>query len=128
MIIDSKIYAGACACGREHPMDTKLSVVEAGCLKDLDAYIAQCGLSGFRTVVYDRNTPNASKHILPYVRHYEELLSDGTWHYYTETVDCMYGPGWVEFNYRASDFAYEDNVNINPTSMQFSIVITREDD
>lgn len=60
MIIDSKIYAGACACGREHPMDTKLSVVEAGCLKDLDAYIAQCGLSGFRTVIYDENTYHAA--------------------------------------------------------------------
>ena len=76
-------------------------------------------------VVYDRNTSNASKHILPYVRHYEEQLSDGNWNYYTETVDCLYGPGWVEFNYRASDFAYEDNVNINPVSMHFSIVITR---
>ena len=76
-------------------------------------------------VVYDRNTANASKHILPYVRHYEEQLQDSNWHYYTETVDCMYGPGWVEFNYRASDFAYEDNVNINPVGMHFTIVITR---
>lgn len=76
-------------------------------------------------VVYDRNTSNASKHILPYVRHYEEKLNDGTWHYYTETVDCMYGPGWVEFNYRASDFAYEDNVNINPVGMHFTIVVTK---
>ena len=76
-------------------------------------------------VVYDYKTPDASKHILPYVRHYEEELSDGSWHYYTETVDCLYGPGWVEFNYRASDFAYEDNVNINPVGMRFSIVITK---
>lgn len=75
-------------------------------------------------VVYDGNTSNACKHVLPYVRHYEEQLTGGTWNYYTETVDCLYGPGWVEFNYRASDFAYEDNVNINPLSMQFSIVIT----
>ena len=59
MIIDSKIYAGACTCGREHPMATKLSVVEAGCLKDLDAYIAGSGLSGFRTVIYDENTYRA---------------------------------------------------------------------
>ena len=56
MIIDSKIYAGACTCVREHPMDTKLSVVEAGCLKDLDEYISRCGLSGFRVVIYDENT------------------------------------------------------------------------
>ncbi len=60
MIIDSKIYAGRCACGREHPMDTKLSIVEAGCLKDLDAYIEQSGLSGFRAVIYDENTYHAA--------------------------------------------------------------------
>lgn len=59
MIIDSAVYGGKCTCGREHPMDTKLSVVEAGCLKNLDAYIGQCGLSGFRTVIYDENTYNA---------------------------------------------------------------------
>lgn len=60
MIIDSTVYSGKCTCGREHPMDTKLSIVEAGCLKDLDAYIAQCGLSGFRTVIYDENTIRAA--------------------------------------------------------------------
>mgnify|MGYP003302701467 CR=1 FL=1 len=75
-------------------------------------------------VVYDANTSYASKHILPYVRHYEEQLSNGDWNFYTETVDCMYGPGWVEFNYRASDFAYENDVTINPVGMRFSIVIT----
>lgn len=78
-------------------------------------------------IVYDKRTSKASKHILPYVRHYEELLSNGIWNYYTETVDCMYGIGWVEFNYRASDFAYEDNVNINPTDMDFTIVVTTKD-
>jgi hypothetical protein len=61
------------------------------------------------------------------VRHYEELLSNGKWNYFTETVDCMYGVGWVEFNYRASDFAYEDDVNINPTDMDFTIVVTTKD-
>ena len=35
-----------------------------------------------------------------------------------------YGVGWVEFNYRASDFAYEDDVKINPTDMDFTIVLT----
>lgn len=59
MIIDSAIYAGACACGREHPMDTKLSIVEAGCLTRLDDYINRCGLSGFRVVIYDENTHKA---------------------------------------------------------------------
>ena len=64
MIIDSKVYSGPCACGRNHPMDTQLSIVEAGCLGKLDAYIAQCGLSGFRTVIYDENTL-AAKGMVP---------------------------------------------------------------
>lgn len=56
MIIDSAVYGGKCTCGREHPMDTKLSVVESGCLNRLDEYIGRCGLSGFRAVIYDENT------------------------------------------------------------------------
>lgn len=59
MIIDSKIYSGPCSCGREHPMATQMAVVEAGCLAQLDAHIAGCGLSGFRVVVYDENTRHA---------------------------------------------------------------------
>lgn len=77
-------------------------------------------------IVYDYNSANASKHILPYVRHYEEINDLGDWHYYTETVDCSYGPGWVEFNYRSDDFIYEDDVTINPNGMHFTIVITRK--
>ena len=65
MIIDSKVYGGHCTCGREHPMDTKLSIVEAGCLRDLDEYIGQCGLSGFRTVIYDENTYRATEGLHP---------------------------------------------------------------
>lgn len=76
-------------------------------------------------VVYNPGTQDAFKHILPYVRHYEEQV-EGGWNYYTETVDCLYGPGWVEFNYSASDFAYEDDANINPNGMYFTIVITKE--
>lgn len=60
MIIDSNVYAGPCACGREHPMETKLSVVETGCLSKLDKYISRCGLSGFRTVIYDEHTYRAA--------------------------------------------------------------------
>lgn len=75
-------------------------------------------------IVYDKRTQNAFKHLLPYVRHYEEELANGSWNYYTETVDCIYGVGWIEFNYRASDFAYEDDVKINPNDMDFTIVIT----
>lgn len=78
-------------------------------------------------IVYDKRTSSAYKHLLPYVRHYEEQLSDGSWNYYTETVDCVYGVGWLDFNYRASDFIYEDDVNVNPTAMDFTIVLTTKD-
>ncbi len=65
------------------------------------------------------------QHLLPYSRHYEEQRTDGTWNYYTETIDCVFGIGWVEFDFSSSDFAYEDNLNINPLGMDFRIVITR---
>ncbi len=76
-------------------------------------------------VVYNRTTKDASQHLLPYTRHYEEKRTDGQWYYYTETVDCTYGIGWIEFNYRASDFAYEDDTSINPIEMDFRIVVTQ---
>ena len=65
MIIDSKVYGGQCSCGREHPMDTVLSVVEPGCLTHLDGYIERCGLTGFRTVIYDENTYRATEGLHP---------------------------------------------------------------
>lgn len=76
-------------------------------------------------VVYDRKDYDyARKHLLPYVLHKEETDESGNWLYFTETIDFTYGIGWAEFNFRASDFAYEDNVNINPPAMEFDIVIT----
>jgi len=75
-----------------------------------------------------RSSYYARKHLLPYVLHKEELINNNNWIYYTETVDCTYGIGWVEFNFRASDFAYEENVNINPPTMEFDIVITTPQD
>ena len=76
-------------------------------------------------LVKDRtNKQYARKHQLPYVMHVEEEVATGHWNYYTETVDFTYGIGWAEFNYRASDFAYEDNESINPVGMEFDIVIT----
>ena len=75
-------------------------------------------------LVKDRNDLNyARKHALPYVLHKEEYV-DGNWVFYTETIDFTYGIGWVEFNYRASDFAYELDENIHPQAMEFDIVIT----
>ena len=75
--------------------------------------------------VFDRNSLTyARKHLLPYVLHMEESTNTGEWLYFTETYDFTYGIGWAEFNFRTSDFAYEDNVGINPPAMEFDIVIT----
>ena len=65
MIIDSKLYSGLCSCGRDHSMSTRMAVVEAGCLSRMDEYVQMCGLSGFRTVVYDRNTYGAAGMVRP---------------------------------------------------------------
>lgn len=73
--------------------------------------------------VFKKNTRDEFKHILPDVLHCEDIINNQTF-LYTTTVDCIYGVGWVEFNYRASDFAYEQNLEINPESMDFTVVIT----
>ena len=61
MIIDSKKYNGKCACGREHEMVTLLSVVESGCLSDIDKYLREFGLDGVKVAVYDENTYKATE-------------------------------------------------------------------
>ncbi len=58
MILDCERYAGPCECGREHPLETKLVVVDYGCLEHFDEYMERCGLTGRRTVIYDTNTYN----------------------------------------------------------------------
>lgn len=58
MILDCKRYSGPCECGREHPLETKMVVVEYGCLNNFDEYMDACGLTGKRTVLYDTNTYN----------------------------------------------------------------------
>lgn len=58
MILDCAKYSGPCTCGREHPLETKLVVVEHGCLRDCEQYMERCGLTGRRTVLYDTNTYN----------------------------------------------------------------------
>ena len=75
-------------------------------------------------LVQDRHSMSkARKHILPYVLHVEELVNN-QWIFYTQTIDFTYGIGWAEFNFRMSDFAYEEDVTINPLGMEFDIVIT----
>ena len=56
MILDTKKYLGPCACGKDHELRTKLVVCEPGALARFDQYMADSGLSGFRTVIYDTNT------------------------------------------------------------------------
>ena len=58
MILDCERYSGPCECGREHPLETKMVVVEYGCLNKFDEYMERCGLTGRRTVLYDTNTYN----------------------------------------------------------------------
>ena len=64
MILDTAKYLGPCECGRDHELRTKLVVCEHGALKNFDKYMDDCGLSGFRTVIYDTNTYN-----LPSITH-----------------------------------------------------------
>lgn len=58
MILDCSKYVGHCTCSREHQLRTQLVVCEYGALKNFDKYAEDCGLSGFRTVIYDTNTYN----------------------------------------------------------------------
>lgn len=60
MRIDSLQYSGACSCGREHRMTTALCVIDSGCLKQLDTYLAEYGVGGFTVAVYDQNTYRAT--------------------------------------------------------------------
>ena len=58
MILDCTKYTGVCECGHDHELRTKLVVCEYGALKNFDKYMDDCGLTGFRTVIYDTNTYN----------------------------------------------------------------------
>lgn len=58
MILDTSKYLGPCECGRDHELRTKLVVCEYGALNNFDKYMDDCGLKGFRTVIYDTNTYN----------------------------------------------------------------------
>lgn len=56
MILDTSKYVGPCVCGRVHELRTKLVVCESGAMSGFDGYMARCGLSGRRAVIYDTNT------------------------------------------------------------------------
>lgn len=67
MIIDSKKYNGMCSCGKEHKMTTELCVIEQGCMKKINKYINECGLSGYSVAIYDDNTYKATQGLHPSV-------------------------------------------------------------
>ena len=46
-------------------METQAAVVEAGCLKRFEEYLAEYGVAGFRTVIYDDHTYTAEGVIRP---------------------------------------------------------------
>ena len=58
MILDTSRYLGPCPCGRDHELRTKLVVCEYGALNHFDKYMDDCGLAGYRIVIYDTNTYN----------------------------------------------------------------------
>ena len=64
MQIHATEYGGRCSCGEEHRMETRLCVIEAGALTQLETYMAETGISGRRCAVYDENTyhiPNLTR-------------------------------------------------------------------
>lgn len=72
MILDTSKYIGKCDCGRVHELRTKLVVCEYGALDSFDKYMEECGLSGFRTVIYDTNTYNLPSMV--HVRADQEII------------------------------------------------------
>ena len=75
---------------------------------------------------YDKQNNDFFKHILPDVFHCKEVSGNNTF-LYTITVDYIYGIGWLEFNYRVSDFVYDEAnyMDFAPEAMSFSIVVTK---
>ncbi|MBQ7938834.1 MAG: sn-glycerol-1-phosphate dehydrogenase [Clostridia bacterium] len=88
MIIDSTQYNGMCACGRKHKMETVLSVVGCGCLREFDRYASQLEIHGCRTAVYDENTYRATADRHPTADH-EIVLSPVNLHADEHGVDLL---------------------------------------
>lgn len=77
MIIDGKKYGGKCACGKTHTMATRMCVIAPGCIKNIDEYMGQCGLTGRRCAVYGTNSYNAVNMIHPRAEQEVVLNSEG---------------------------------------------------
>ncbi len=88
MIIDSTKYSGQCSCGKTHIMQTKLSVIESGCLKNYKHYFEKCGISGNIVAVFDENTykATADRHIEAFA---EVILNPDNLHANEHGVDML---------------------------------------
>ena len=80
MRIDSREYGGLCVCGREHPLATRLCVIEPGALTRFEDYMAELSLRGKRCAVYDRNTYNVIPEALHPQAEQEILLAGAGLH------------------------------------------------
>ena len=74
MFIDCASYSGLCECGREHYMETKAAVIEAGCLKDFEKYMAAFGVTGKRCALYGKNSYAAAADRRPHAE--QEIVLD----------------------------------------------------
>lgn len=76
MFIDCGKYAGKCACGREHVMQTRTAVIEPGCLFDFEKYMAELHVGGKRCALYGANAYAATADRHP--RAEQEIVLDPT--------------------------------------------------
>jgi glycerol-1-phosphate dehydrogenase [NAD(P)+] len=74
MRIDAKQYGGACSCGDEHQMETRLCVIEENALAAFETYMEEAGVIGRRCAVYDTHTYEAKNLIRPYAE--QEIILD----------------------------------------------------
>ena len=65
MVIDCSKYAGKCACGRVHTMETRAAVIEPGCLFEFEKYMAQFGVTGKRCALRQASARLAADRACP---------------------------------------------------------------
>ena len=76
MLIDCSKYAGKCACGREHTMETRAAVIEPDCLFEFEKYMAEFNVAGKRCALYGENSYAATADRHP--RAEQEIVLDPT--------------------------------------------------
>lgn len=77
MIITNTQYGGPCVCGSEHMLATQLILIEPGCLNQAEERLAQAGLTGCRTAIYDTNTYGAKGLTRPFAHQEIVLPAEG---------------------------------------------------